>query len=214
MTLLNVLLTPERALVVMDTRLQNAVTGGHYYGSKMFPIVHANVLIAGRGERVFADQVFQWYGGCGETCDFDTIADGLSENIPMIAERYASISGVPVGGNELVIVGWSEKDRSMQGVACTRPDMDSPFSIARMETGQLAPAPTEDLRHITCADQIEYLTVIARAQTRQSKKDNPDSPIGGRLILADMTRDRMEIRPIADLEAPPPAIQSLAPSGS
>ena len=202
MTLLNVLLSSERALVAMDTRMQNTVTGGHYYGSKMFPIVHANILIACRGELLFGALAFQWYWG-RETCDFDSVVLDLPDALVEISKRFASIPGQYAGGNELIIVGWSEKERSMQGVACTRPDMDSPFSIARMETGQLAPAPTEDLRHITCADQIEYLTVIARAQTRQSKKDSPDSPIGGRLILADMTRDRMEIRPIADLEAPP-----------
>ena len=200
MSLLNVLLFPERALVTTDTQCKNYTTGNYFEGSKMFPIVHANVLIAGRGDRVFGDLVFQWYGG-SETCDFDSIDSSLSQNLTKIAERYASIPGAHVGGNELVIVGWSAKHGAMQGIACTRPDIDSPFSIARMISGHIAPETTEDLRHIQCADHVECLIEIARAQTRQSKIDYPGSPIGGRLILADMTRDRMEIRPIADLDA-------------
>lgn len=200
MTSLNVLLSPERALVTMDTRMQNTVTGGHYYSSKMFPIVHANILIACRGDRVFGELAFQWYLGC-EACDFDSIVPGLPDALVVLSKRCASIPGWYADGTELIIVGWSEKDRSMQGVGCSRPDIGSPFSVARMGAGWIAPALTEDLRHITCANQIEYLTAIAQAQTRQSKKDSPDSPIGGRLILADMTKDRMEIRPIADLDA-------------
>jgi len=200
MTILNVSLSLERALVTMDTRIQNTVTGGHYYSSKMFPIVHANILIACRGERIFGELAFQWYLSC-EACDFDSIARSLSQDVLTVAERYASLPGIHVGGNELVIVGWSDKERSMQGINCTRPDKDSQFSITRMDTGQIAPELTADLRHVTCANQVDYLVTIARAQTRQVRAEQPDFPIGGRLILADMTRDRMEIRPIADLDA-------------
>lgn len=213
MSLLNVLLFPDRALVAADTRCKNYQSGGYFDGSKMFPIVHANVLIAGRGDRIFADLVFQWYGGC-ETCDFDSIADGLSENLLMIGERYASIPGVHVGGDELVIVGWSEKHRAMQGLLCVRPDGNSEFTVSRMVTGSIGPRLTADLSHVQCADHVESLIEIARAQTRQVRKEQPGLPIGGRLLLAELTRDTLSVRTIADLEAPPPAIQSLAPSGS
>ena len=200
MTILNVSLYPERALVTMDTRIQNTLAGSYSYGSKMFPIVHANILIACRGDRILGEVAFQWYVG-REACDFDSIARSLSQDVVTIAERYASLPGIHVGGNELVIVGWSDKERSMQGINCTRPDFESPFSIARMDTGHIAPILTEDLRHIQCADEVEYLIEIARAQTRQVRNEQPGFPIGGRLILADMTRDRMEIQPIADLDA-------------
>lgn len=214
MSLLNVLLEDGSALVVTDTQYREVTSGAYFESSKMFPIVHSNVLLASRGNQLFSLLVHeQCMGGlfaANETYTFDTIESNLPDIVAKASAHFAAVPGAHldpqnegalIGGIEVAIVGWSEKDQSMRGLSCVRTDIHSQFSIARMGTGQIAPAVTEDLRHIHCANRVEYLIHIARAQVRQVRKEHPGYPIGGRLILADMTRDRMEIRPIADLDA-------------
>lgn len=213
MSLLNVLLEDGRALIVTDTQYMEVTSGAYFESSKMFPLVHSNVLLASRGNQLFSLVIHeQCMGGlfaANQTYTFDTIESNLTDILARASAAFAAIPGAHldpqnagglIGGIQIAIVGWSEKDQSMRGLSCIRTDINSQFSIARMESGQIAPAPTEDLSTIYCANRVEYLIQIAKAQVRQVRKEQPGYPIGGRLILADMTRDRMEIREIANLE--------------
>jgi len=211
MSLLNVLIHPDRALVAVDTRMMEVETGRYFEGSKMFPMIHSNVLFACRGDRVFPLFVFDWFLGCmGEafrTYDLDAVERDIPVVLAKVKERYTEKSDLHGAaeshlGIDLVVVGWSEKHQTMRGLSCVS-ERGGEFSIGAMETGRLGPIPTEDLRHVHCNDEVEYLTTVARSQVRQVRRDDPGFPIGGRLLLAELTRDTLSVRTVADLEQSP-----------
>ena len=58
-------------------------------------------------------------------------------------------------------------------------------------------------------DTAEQMERIARDQVAYVRANHPGYNCGGRLLVAELTRDTLSVRTIADLEAPPQGIGGL-----
>jgi hypothetical protein len=205
MSLLNVVLQRQEAYVAVDTRFLSLSGSGFFEGTKMLILPHANVVFASRGERTFLHWVFNWFLMTLETFDFDGIERVLPQVLQAQFEIYAekckadAIESKHYAEIELVVVGWSQSEQHMICLTVLRKLGDDQFSVNRMKTGHIAPAFTEDLSSITVASQAGYMSAVARAQTRQAKRDSPGQPVGGRLLMATVTKDKVTVETIARL---------------
>ncbi len=230
MSLVNVYLEHDRALIGFDTlssameappaagvaeALERFKTGLHM--SKCAFLAHANVALAHRGDAMLA------VGVCSAVqlnflSDFDAIAEAMPQ---LLAQAYAQVTtyrkqfGIEqFSGAEVILVGWSHALNRMQGVRWIRWPTDQGFTASQVGKALMLPdAEWEQTPDVP--DSAEQMERIARDQVAYVRAKHAGYNCGGRLLLAELTRDTMSVRTIADLEAPPQAaIRPLATSGS
>jgi hypothetical protein len=90
----------------------------------------------------------------------------------------------------------------MQGVRWLRWPQDKGFAASPVGHALLLPdaewAQTPDV-----PDSAEQMERIARDQVAYVRAQHPGYNCGGRLLLAELTRDTLSVRTVADLEQPP-----------
>lgn len=214
MSLLNAHVTRDRALVAVDTETSlgmraNAAAGlTRFQSAKMFPLVHANVLLAGRGENAFLMPVL-FKLTTMQTSSFDALAWALEKFLlrQAVDEAHASVraaggpEGFDIGTQEVCIFGWSDSLDSMAGKAFFRDANDPAWYPLEVTTGWATPW-WDDWGDEPEMPTDEALLEAARRQAGRTWSEAPDVPLGGRLIVADLTRHGMIIRPAGELRRP------------
>lgn len=209
-SLLNAYVEPTLALIAVDT------AGGGGELPKLLPLVHVRggALLAGRGHMLFLLKVHQLLAtsGCADL-------DALKRDMPALLQRAfpvflrglkqlrATIRPFPWRAlwwprkanpadwhQVLVLVGWSEQRQRIVGHMWRqlhwereRGFIESDFTDTGFCCGPSFPGINERRAPRTPAALLE----LARDQVRLSRADaGPDWPIGGRMILAELTRQR------------------------
>lgn len=210
MSILNFSCTPQRVLLAVDT-LGLLPSGRQVEATKLVPLAHLNVLIAGRGRQGFFHSAV---ARCLST-DWPSF-DALLEVAPsmVIADAVkaeAHFSALPVE-NELVIAGWSDARERM---VARRFFVDLAGSIAWADKAwSLAPGECFDEATAPGWTNVETMIAAARLQVLHAQQTWRSSalfaamggdapPIGGRLLMAELTRDRLTIECVAELTAGP-----------
>jgi hypothetical protein len=191
MSLLNVHVTPERALVAVDTDGLGPI--GHFEICKLYPLAHANAVLAGQGDRRFLLDAFAWLCLAEGSVDYDVIVASMPGMLRRMAAG-ARAQGAPDIRYAITVVGYSPAEgcvcgRWYEGVVTS--DAHAVHSLG----SRVAPWPFEEQPPIP--DNIENHVALAHRQTAWHK--SKDYAGGGRLILAELTREGMSVRPIADL---------------
>lgn len=209
MSILNCWVSPTRAVLAVDTISGAMVDAQHFrfHASKMFPVVHAPMLIAGRGlfsqigHRVSLDVNSR--GPAVES--FDLIYPLLPETIRLAHEDLIK-QGRALGiedrvlfePNELVAVGWSASRQRIEG-SMYQVGPDGGVIVTSLldswTCGPGEPLAERDRAGLALPDDppsLPELLEIARLQcdhirARWDTEGHGGAPIaGGRLIVAEM----------------------------
>ena len=206
--------------------------------SKLYPLPHIRALLTGRGtnsvHRYAAEQLIY-------ARDFDHAAELLTAALPRLPTLPGSYMGEPLR-HEVHLVGWSEAHgcmalaawESSDGYAyrvqhCPNngwyrrlgPAIKSPawlFDPAQEKRRQAELGPYLEAQRALEVCCVTTAAAYARAATAQAREDDPRAPYGGRLMVAELTRDEMRIVDAGDLGLPPrrpgapDLITSLLPS--
>lgn len=203
MSVLNIIVSHDRAWVAVDTAGTDACTGNALEVSKMVPLVHASLVLAARGATTVMHNLAAWCMSLDRTADFDLLAGfppgWMDEFHTHLASQVRAQTGREPAAQEteIVIVGWSASQQRMALLAFRRgAGMDS-YQVQTPDI-YIAPWPGDEamnrLAEITVPNMAEYMRVVSDEQMAWSKHTNQVGPIGGRLLIAEVTRDAITIR--------------------
>lgn len=200
MSLLNVVIGGDVGWLCVDTMSRDFEDGRYFEQSKMVLLAHQNAVVACRGEQVFLAHVFL---NCfmSRTESFDEITaiwpDLLADaRTGYLRQAEAMGMAVPGMGHEIVLLGWSgRRDRPLCLVA--RRESDSEAFDVQEVTCRLAPGTSGKF---TDFSSLSTMVALAREQVLAVRRDYPGEPIGGRLLLAEVTREGTVIRELARLD--------------
>ncbi|WP_201312896.1 hypothetical protein [Dyella sp. EPa41] len=210
MSVLNCFVAEDRALVSVDTCMapissSNAADlARRAHGSKLLALPHANVVLAARGEMNF----FNWLASDLNRAVLDGY-DAMAERMPSLLEKnlevFMAAVAKPQGvdafpGAEIVMVGWSRATNRMQAAVWKCDHGEKASRVARVASWMASPNPGY-AELPAPPDSAERMTTIARDQVELLRSLPVAVAVGGRLLLAEVTRDSISIKTVADLEA-------------
>ena len=210
MSLLNLYLAAHRALVGVDTAMglhpdpevrawaqTQDCSALPAHVSKLYPITHSGALIAGRGTIPFILDVV----GCASMVEsFDQLEDRMPALLRQVSEIDAArVEAAPLPEKvkhpkrEILLVGWSEREGSMVAThyEC-QAGLGQAFDAQPVDLLQ-APWDAEQGPAIEPRTDHDMLQ-LALAQVSHVRAKHPGAPIGGRLIVAEVTRAGVTIR--------------------
>lgn len=206
MSLLNIWLSPERALVGIDTQGVQP-DGNKRPVSKCFYLAHSNLLIAGRGLPLFSRFVF-------DLCHFHSIDyDDAVENIEQILVRASEMlesaaahegvaEKVDLVGQQVALIGWSDARNAFFATMRTRFEAKGKFVETPIQPWVASPydAAWGDPPECDMGTAIGMET-MARWQVNKGRSAfSADVALGGRLLLAELTVSGATIRTQCDLD--------------
>lgn len=220
MSLLNVYLKCDRALVSVDTLSSRVASqtvpasnvaealklfDSGIHAPKFAHLAHINAIIAHRGDFLVASIALSALH-MAMCQSFDEAAEVMPQ---LLADTYAQAMALrkqrlgveDAQGAEIVLVGWSDALNRMEGVRWVRWPQDKGFNASRL--GKVLMLPDAEWEQTPEApDTAERMEAIARDQVAYVRRKHPGYNCGGRLLLAELTRDSLSVRKIADLEVP------------
>lgn len=204
MTQLIAWVSPKRALVAVNTQDYGDARGAAE-SSKIYFLPHANTVMAGRGHAALHLAAFVQVQMVSPK-DFEGIVallpHALSQIFPDLVQRASETDQVDLAGwsaaQELYVIGWSPQQGRMRNAAFVKNPGESVFR--QSEFGPYLIAPWEDqLGPVREPSSIAAIEKIAGTAHRVlSHKGGPSACLGGRLVIADITRDAVTtvVRPI------------------
>ncbi|WP_157480827.1 MULTISPECIES: hypothetical protein [unclassified Lysobacter] len=201
MSILNVQLTRHVALIASDTagRLQD---GGSSDWSKLHYLAHANTVIAGRGERLLLFNVLAQSSFANGVQDFDTLLFGMQKRVDSVLTTYLGIADKAVlhpGLTEVAVVGWSAYRGRMTAFLYRMNPVSDTVAISEINPSLLAP--NGGWEDVDAPEDSAAMVELARDQVRHTRETfGPDAVIGGRLVIAELTRSGVSIATVGSLD--------------
>ena len=202
MSLLNVWCSDERAIVAVNTLGGESGTNAPQSLSKLFYLAHANTVIAARGVLGLAQSVFNHC--LVHQGDFDSYAADLTQMCE--AGRQWVIDGARVANIRvdldsaylhLAMVGWSGREQRMRAIQCERAPFAARFACSVVESDSVAPGEpwtsnTEPAPALPL-NTPDRMFAAAQAQMRWWHANHRQLPTGGRLVIAELSRDETSV---------------------
>lgn len=206
MSIVNAWIWPERAIVQVDTEGHCPIFGVIEV-SKMVPLVHANAILACRGNGGLLSLL---YSGLGRVpCDFDSLVELIPQVTPQMVAHYqqqARDAGLTdeqmaeiCATDQIILVGWSETAGRMQGWRFERWGAETKFKTYPIDPWCIAPAADFDAS-LPMPQGDDDLKRIAKRQTALHREQLPGKAIGGRALCAEITRSSMTIKDLGEIE--------------
>jgi hypothetical protein len=215
LSIANIVVARDKALIGFDTKsafMATPVSGGFAaalklaeggaHTSKCMFLPHANVAMPTLGDNLLATVVFERLQLRPDLIDLDGMVQAMPEILAtaydgVMAQRQAlGITQFP--GSAIFLVGWSNALGRMECVRWTRWPDDSAFKAEQVrhesinpDTGRKYDVPITDAE----------MEKIAREQVAYARGlPNAEYDCGGRLLVAELTRDTLNVRTVANLE--------------
>ena len=221
MSLVNVCLETDRALVAVDTLagmapavpvneltqsvLPRIAEGVH--SAKCHYLPHINTVIAGRGDNLFAVALFSALLTATPR-DFDNVVEMTSQLLEPVRMQTMAVRKQMIGaerfeGAEVIVVGWSPALKRMEGVRWTRWPHSSGFEVKPVGRALMLPD-AEWPKTPDVPDTDEKMERVARDQVAYVKQRFPAGQYvcGGSLLVTEITPDAMAVRKVCDLDKP------------
>lgn len=213
MSLLNIVWSPDRVLVAVDTQVYaplpspDAPHDGPCEAQKMLHLPAAGTVLACRGSAAMLIFVSMdlMLKSTGKPATMDTLLK-LLPGAAMVAHGFCLADAKKAGnmahaqlGYEVALAGWSPSRSRMvalvvylsgPGAAQQSCELDADMPTWLVPSWEDVPEPDP-----TSADQ---LMALARRQVARTRELG-DRGFGGRLICADMTRERVDVRELGTL---------------
>lgn len=202
MSLLNVWVSPARALIGVDTAAK-APKHQAIEASKLLHLPHSNLVLASRGEISFLGMVFGQIHRATSTLDFDQLEVDLPTALPVMLAEYLAFAqshGVDRSGleSEIALVGWSERRQRIAGMAYQRCPGKQEFDAAEIDPWRIGPN-ADWPKPPPPPDCVLFHQMIARDQVKFMREAHPECAIGGRLLVTELTRDSYSVRTVCEL---------------
>lgn len=207
MSLLNIDLNAERALIAVDTHALSLEGGGVLDRSKLLHLPHANLVLASRGELVFLSTFFERMCRAPGSTDFDSFVAGAALALRDHKQQllaYAQAVGVDempeVSQHEVSMVGFSASAGAMRCATWVYDRFASAWSERVSSAGLVSPweaswGPLPD----TDSWQSMQLLAMNQVERFHEQRAAGSIAIGGRLLLAELTRNTYSLRTLCDL---------------
>ena len=192
MSLLNVHVTDDRALIAVDTDGVSP-TGEHFEICKMYPLIHANVVLAGQGALLWHLEVFNHICRAAGQVDYDVIVDDMPELLRRMTAGAREHGALDLAFS-LAIVGLSPREGRIAGRWYEGRLTGDKVEVHSLGS-RVGPWPFDDPAPIPDSD--ENHRTLATRQTAFHRSLGFAG--GGRLLLAELTRDALFIRSICNL---------------
>lgn len=201
MTLLNVFVDADRALVAVDTRTKVQFPGEEpHESSKLLLIPHSGLLIAGRGYIAFLAEVQNSLAVSTGDVHLD-VALGFMPQLLKHAEQLTVTRFPPqpddpyaFGPQQILVVGWSREHSRMLAVNFLQKEAGDGFDRIDVECMSAAPWDEAGQGPYPALNTQAGMKAAARSQVRFFNPRHPDQPLGGRLVVAEVTRQSMSVR--------------------
>jgi len=198
MTVLNVLLSPERLVVVVDTLVEDAASGAPSLGAKALLVPQHNIVLAARGSARLLLQVYQILLQAGYRPGFN-LEQALAEMGPLIDQIWPAFEAASVKsgvhplrlGTELVLGGWSVSQDRMLATAYAKNSAGQAAVVQPLVGGMASPG--EPLRGRADSFEAQDLLESGRMQVRYLNTREGRRVSGGSLLMVDLTDSRAVI---------------------
>ncbi|WP_313426096.1 hypothetical protein [Stenotrophomonas rhizophila] len=204
MSILNVLLSPDRLLVAVDTLAEDARTGEHSSGAKLLLIPQHNLVMATRGSAQFFLRLYQLSLQASFRADFtmEQLMSELGLVIEQLWPNYvaaADQAGIPRDRlhTEIVLGGWSPKSGRMMATAYAKSANEQPVISQPLEGGLASPG--DPLRGRSASFDLDAVLQAGRLQVEFLNDKAGRAAAGGRLISALLQRGAAELRDLGYL---------------
>lgn len=193
MSILNVLLDPERMLVAVDTLAQDAITGKTSAGAKLLLIPQHNLVLACRGSAQFFLRIYELSLQASFRADFTM--EQLMAEMGLVIEKLwpeyvvaADRAGIPrdVLHTELVLGGWSPKNGRMMATAYAKSANGKAVIVQTLEGGLASPG--DPLRGRPDSFEDAAVLEAGRLQAAHLNQTSATRVAGGRLVSALLQR--------------------------
>lgn len=191
MSILNAHIRRDRALIAVDTfcKLTTPLSDEPIFleVSKAVPFVHANAVLAGRGDHTVLLEVAQRMTLTLSDMQIEDMADSLPHLANSLQPRSV------FSPTELLVVGWSRREKRILAARCEQMVERKPFHLtSRDEWDELGP--DMGLTDMPAHGSLPEMGMLARRQVSWHLERFPDEAIGGRLVLIEIGRATMIVR--------------------
>lgn len=201
MSILNVLMTPDRAFVAVDTLAQDAVTGERSEGAKLLLIPQHSIVVAGRGSGQFFLRLYHLCLEASFRRAF-TIEQIMREVGPVMDQLWPNyIDAARIAQMDLdhlqaefVVVGWSRSQERIVGTAYSKSVVEHPTRVEELVGGIAAPG--QPLRGLPDSFEPEAIRAAGRRQADYLNAEEGREVAGGRVIVAFLRRGEVIVRDI------------------
>lgn len=204
MSILNVLMTPERAFVAVDTLAQDAVSGETSEGAKLLLIPQHNIVVAARGSGQFFLRVYQLCleASFRKAFRIEQIMREVGPVMDQLWPRYVQAirdAKMDLGQlqSEIVVVGWSNAQSRIVGTAYAKSVVEQPTRVAQLVGGIAAPG--QPLRDLPDSFHPDAILAAGRRQAEYVNAEEGRHVAGGRIIAAFLERGETVVRDLGQL---------------
>lgn len=201
MSFLNIFVDARQALVAVDTE-GVAASGARLEAAKLVPMLPIGAVLAIRGSAALPGLAYHvMIQHCPQSFD-DAMAvagDVVRSTLALLDQAAAHHALPPPGEQQIALVGWSKLRGRMVAVVYT--GQAGAGDIARDEVQELWAAPSPDVE-VDDWDSEAGMVQLFRAQRDWRVRHEPRSSGGGRMVLAELTRDAVNLRVICPDTAP------------
>lgn len=201
MTILNVWVSPSRALVSVDTIAGSARDLSPIPTTKMMPFAHASLIVAGAGNIGLMQNVYWRLAERqdGQLVDYDyaaalvpTLIDSLWQDM----NRQAASLGIPARAfspfQSVVLVGWSRARGRMCGQYQSLHPGETLFRRPSQVVPYLLHPNAFNDAKVAAPNTANKMLTVAGQQLRWWRA-NTTVPTGGELVTAEMTRSALKV---------------------
>jgi len=204
MSILNVLLNPERLLVAVDTLAEDAITGDPSSAAKLLLIPQHNLVMATRGSAQFFLRLYELSLQASFRADFtmEQLMAELGLVIDQLWPNYlaaANRAGIPTDQlhTEIVLGGWSPRNGRMLATAYAKNADEEPAIVQPLEGGLASPG--DPLRGRPSSFEAADVLEAGRLQAEHLNRTWGRQVAGGRLLSALLRRGQIDLQDLGAL---------------
>ncbi len=204
MSILNVILSPDKLLVAVDTLAVDTMTGGHSSAAKLLLVPQHNLVMATRGSAQFFLRLYELSLQASFRADF-TMEQLMAEFGLVIEKLWPAYETAAIQADiprevlhtELVLGGWSPKNVRMVATAYAKSANGVPVVVQPLGGGLASPGdPLRD--RAANFDSVSVLDA-GRLQAAHENAHVGRVVAGGKLLCATLTASQAVISNLGDL---------------
>lgn len=198
MSLINIFLTSQKAIIAVDSQGYDAINGEFVNMGKMHHFPHMNVVMAGRGDQSLTLVLYTMLSQTYAANSFDSLAAILPEKFKATHQALNAGRVLPdaldrstFDNQEILLVGWSEQEKRMRAFVFSQKDPADGIGVIEVEEpGYMIPWEDRWGEPPEGESPLDIVN-LAREQTKNAKRDDPSVAMGGLILLAELTRHNM-----------------------